>query len=175
MNSLKLIKFVLVMGLMLLSTQTLRPTAPISAGPTDYVGTLSERQFKLAEAILKQYAPEAEVHILSSQPLFLMVLGLTNKVGDHEYVVQFNKAYPVKDGVLFHELGHVIDSEDGRLGFKGGLTWNGENCNWAEEWSQRPWEKSAESWRECLQYDYDNKLLTHYDYWVELVWKLQNQ
>tara|TARA_R110000772_G_scaffold55472_3_gene126555 strand:+ start:247 stop:807 length:561 start_codon:yes stop_codon:yes gene_type:complete len=130
----------------------------------DYQKTLPFADLLLGNAILEQYAPNAKVYIVADQPLAYALSGLANQLEEHTYLIQISWESPSIKSTLFHELGHIIDAELGRLGFSP-HSWEGDVIVWGNvKWQDRPWEQSAEMWRECLQYEYENELLTHYEY-----------
>ena len=136
-------------------------------GTYDYQGTTPNKILKIAEAIRLEWAPEATIYIINKQPLTYGVSGLANQVGPHTYLIQLDDQAPDPEATIFHEMGHIIDAEEGRLDFRGHMYWNGKRCDWRIPWHERPWEISANAWRDCLIYDYNNRLLKHYDYAIE--------
>lgn len=133
-------------------------------GVYDYEGNMNRRDLAIMDAILKEYAPEATVYTLNNQPLSYGIIGLANKVGNHAYIIQFSTIKKSVTHVMFHEIGHIIDSETGRLDFNNGMTWDRVPCNFKQPWEERPWEISANEWRDCLLYEYHNKELKYYNY-----------
>lgn len=116
-------------------------------------------------AIAKQYAPDATIYALAGQPLSWGILGLANQVADHTYLIQFTSLnHKMTRVTMFHEMGHIIDAELGRLDFSNGMRWDGQECDFSGEWEDRPWEMSANDWRDCLMYEYENGELEYYDY-----------
>jgi len=139
---------------------------PLEPGAHNAEHTLIQTDFKIVKAILKQYAPEATVFFVGDQPLSYNILGLTNELGPHVYLVQISKNNPQPLSTLFHELGHVIDGEMGRLEWDP-YKWEGQKINFDKMWHERPWEISANEWRDCLVYEYENRQLEYYDYTLE--------
>lgn len=135
-------------------------------GLHDYEGTVPLQTEILVDAILDQYAPEASVYIFYDQPLSYNILGLANQLGEHTYLIQINPNAPSVQSTILHELGHIIDAEMNRLSFKNPMRWNGRPCDWTIPWWERPWEQSANEWRDCLQYEYENGQLESYPYWL---------
>jgi len=144
-------------------TTVIRPFEP---GVYDNEKTLLPHELKLAKAIAKEYAPSATIFILNDQPLQYTLGGLTNNVYDHTYVIQLQRNNPNHVSTLFHEFGHVIDAEDGRLEWAP-YKWEGNEIDFSAAWHERPWEISANEWRDCLIYEYENQQLQHYDFAVE--------
>lgn len=138
-----------------------------SAGAYNYESNVDIKTMRLMNAILEEYAPEATVYVMGKQPLGFMILGLANKVGPHTYTIQYASINPAVQETMFHEMGHIIDSERGRLDFRGGMKWEGKDCDFSQSWDKRPWEISANEWRDCLRYEYENKQLKHYNYQEE--------
>jgi len=136
---------------------------PLEPGAHNTAHTLLQTDFKIAKAILKQYAPEATVFFIGEQPLGYSILGLTNELESHVYLVQISGSNPQPKYTLFHELGHVIDAEMGRLEWDP-YKWDGQKINFDKMWQERPWEISANEWRDCLIYEYENGLLNYYPY-----------
>lgn len=137
------------------------------AGTYDYQGTAPARVMALAEAIRSEYTPEATIYIVAEQPLGYSVSGLANQLGPHTYLIQFHTNCPDPAETIFHEMGHIIDSETGRLDFRGYMYWDGVRCDWSIPWSERPWEISANEWRDTLLEQYKNRQLKNYDYSVD--------
>lgn len=138
-------------------------------GVYDYSGLLNKRDLHICKAIAKEYAPEARIYILPDQPLSYGILGLANQVGPNTYIIQTHRLNDRPLETLFHEMGHIIDSETGRLEFTGDMGWDGERCDFTIPWMERPWEISANEWRDCLRHEYLTGTLNHYNY---LVWEL---
>lgn len=139
---------------------------PFESGVYDNEKTLTIDELKLAKAIAKEYAPNATIFIVADQPLAYGISGLTNKPFENTYFVQITRNNPSRVSTLFHELGHVIDAEDGRLEWAP-FKWEGRAIDFSAPWSERPWEISAEEWKACLRYEYENRQLEHYDYALE--------
>jgi hypothetical protein len=142
-----------------------------SPGAEDYQQTVKHNDLALMKAILEKYAPEAKVYFILDQPLAYGILGITNKLASHTYLVQIHSMNPMIRETLYHEMGHVIDAELGRLDFRGDMKWDGIKCNFKQDWSVRPWEISANEWRDCLRYEYENHELNYsyyfYDYLIK--------
>jgi hypothetical protein len=145
-----------------------------TAGVYDYTGLLSTRDLNLCKAIAKQYTPDATIYVLDDQPLSYNILGLANQIGPNTYVIQLNNNNYREMETLFHELGHIIDAEQGILDFRGDMYWNGEKCDFTTLWWERPWEISANQWRECLRYEYETGQLEYYSYYLELEYVINN-
>lgn len=141
-------------------------------GTYDYQGTTPQKILRIAEAIRMEYAPEATIYIVSEQPLTYGVSGLANQVGPHTYLIQIHSTAPDPEATIFHEMGHIIDAEEGRLDFRGHMYWNGKRCDWTIPWHERPWEISANEWRDCLIYEYKERQLKHYDYALDAWMKM---
>ena len=139
---------------------------PDEPGAHDYEGTVPAHAEVLMDAVLKEYAPEAKVYVLYDQPLSYGIIGLANQVAPHTYLIQISAHSPNVQSTIFHELGHIIDSEMGRLKFKSPMRWRNITCDWTIPWHERPWEISANEWRDCLQYEYENGQLEHYPYFL---------
>jgi hypothetical protein len=152
-------------GLLLSSCQY----EPKDEGVYDYTNRLNGRDLAICKAIAKEYAPDATIYILDDQPLSYNLLGLANQIGDHTYLIQLNITNVRELETLFHEMGHIIDSEEGRLDFTGDMRWDGEVCDFNQPWWDRPWEQSANQWRDCLRYEYQTGRLKHYRYVYELL------
>jgi hypothetical protein len=150
-----------IIGLFLLVSCTPHPDTP---GCHDYEGHTPTSEEILISSIIKQYAPEASVHVLYEQPLGYGIMGLANKIGDHTYIIQIHGNNPDPLHTIYHEMGHVIDSEMGRLDFRGDMYWEGHKCDFEIPWYLRPWEQSANQWRDCLKYEHENGLLTSHPY-----------
>lgn len=140
----------------------------------DYTGLLTKRDLAICQAIAKEYMPDATIYILPDQPLAYGILGLANQVADHVYLIQIHNWNKIPLETLFHEMGHLIDAERGRLDFRGNMTWDGKPCDWKLAWMDRPWEMSANQWRDCLRYEYKSGTLKHYNYFWELLPKNLN-
>lgn len=147
------------------------PKATIG-GTYDYQGTTPQKILRIAEAIRMEYAPEATIYIVSEQPLTYGVAGLANQIGPHTYLIQIHSTAPDPEATIFHEMGHIIDAEEGRLDFRGHMYWNGKRCDWTIPWHERPWEISANEWRDCLIYEYKERQLKHYDYALDAWMKM---
>jgi len=133
----------------------------------DHSGLLLDRDLKICKAIAKEYAPNATIYIVPDQPLAYGILGLANQLAPHTYLIQVNMYNEWEMETLFHEMGHIIDAEQGRLQFTGDMSWDGTSCNFKIPWSQRPWEISANEWRDCLKHEYETGVLKGYDYSLE--------
>lgn len=159
-------RFLFVLFILLFSCSSDAQLEPVekSPGVYDYEQSMSMKDLTIMRAILKEYAPDARVFVIGKQPLSFFVGGLANKIGEHSYLIQFNSNNPLVRSTMYHELGHVIDSENGILDFKGDMYWHGHKCDFKIEWSERPWEISANQWRDCLEYEYLNRELKYYDY-----------
>lgn len=138
--------------------------APSDPGVHDYQRTVPPSNEILIDAILKEYAPEAKVYVIYEQPLSYNILGLANQVGPHTYLIQINSSNFDVRSTIYHELGHIIDAELGRLDFREPMRWYNIPCDWTIAWHERPWEVSANQWRDCLIYEYENGQLEHYPY-----------
>lgn len=133
----------------------------------DHSGILLDRDLRICKAIAAEYAPHATIYIVPDQPLTYGILGLANQLAPHTYLIQINRLNDFEMETLFHEMGHVIDSEQGRLEFTGDMSWDGITCNFEIPWNQRPWEVSANEWRDCLRQEYESGVLKGYDYSLE--------
>lgn len=142
-------------------------TTTYLGGTYDHEGNCPQKIINITEAIRKEWAPNATIYIVYDQPLAYGIIGLANKIGPHSYLIQYSSNNPDPEATLFHEMGHIIDSEQGRLRFITPMSWNGIECDFMIPWHERPWEISANEWRDCLIYDYNNRLLEHYDYALE--------
>jgi hypothetical protein len=151
--------------LLLISSCTVQER-PFEPGVYDSEKTLMHDELKLMKAIAKEYAPDATIFIIAEQPLAYGILGLTNKPHEHTYFVQITRFNESRASTLFHEMGHVIDSENGRLEWAP-FKWDGKNIDFSAPWIERPWELSAEEWKDCLRYEYETRQLEHYDYALE--------
>lgn len=157
----------LIVALFMVLSACTQPEVKTIGGTYDYQGTTPHKILKIAEAIRLEWAPNAKIYIISEQPLTYGVSGLANQVGPHTYLIQLDDQAPDPGATIFHEMGHIIDAEQGRLDFTGHMYWEGKRCDWTIPWHERPWEISANQWRDCLIYDYNNRLLEHYDYALE--------
>lgn len=155
-----------ILGLLLLLSSC-EVDQPVIGGTYAYEDNVPHNIINLTEAIRREYAPNAAIYILYNQPLSYGVLGIANKVGPHSYLIQFAGHNPDPTATIFHEMGHIIDSEQGRLIFKVPVRWEGKECDFSIPWHERPWEISANEWRDCLIYEYQNHQLEHYDYALE--------
>jgi len=144
-----------------------KPEVKTIGGTYDYQGVVPDMVFNLAEAIRAEYTPYANVYILTDQPLSYGIAGLANQLGPHTYIIQLHSNAPDPTATIFHEMGHIIDAERGRLDFRGHMYWDGKRCDWTIPWHERPWEISANEWRDCLIYEYQNHELKYYDYALE--------
>lgn len=156
----------LLVGILLLVGSCTVQERPFESGVYDNEKTLTIDELKLVKAIAKEYAPGATIFITADQPLAYGIGGLTNKPFEHTYFVQITHNNPSRVSTLFHEMGHVIDSEDGRLEWAP-FKWEGRAIDFSAPWHERPWEISAEEWKDCIRYEYENRLLKHYDYALE--------
>ena len=156
----------LLLGIFLLVISCVGQERPFEAGVYDNEKTLLKHELDLAKAIAKEYAPGATIFIIADQPLSYGIGGLTNNPFENTYFVQITRNNPSRVSTLFHELGHVIDAEDGRLEWAP-FKWEGRAIDFSAPWSERPWELSAEEWKACLRYEYENRQLEHYDYALE--------
>jgi hypothetical protein len=156
----------LLLGIFLLIISCVGQERPFEAGVYDSEKTLLKHELDLAKAIAKEYAPDATIFIIADQPLAYGIGGLTNNPFENTYFVQITRDNPSRVSTLFHELGHVIDAEDGRLEWAP-FKWEGRAIDFSAPWNERPWELSAEEWKECLRYEYENRQLEHYDYALE--------
>ena len=156
----------LLLGIFLLVISCVGQERPFEAGVYDNEKTLLIHELDLAKAVAKEYAPNATIFIIADQPLTYGIGGLTNKPFENTYFVQITRNNPSRVSTLFHELGHVIDAEDGRLEWAP-FKWEGRAIDFSAPWSERPWELSAEEWKACLRYEYENRQLEHYDYALE--------
>ena len=155
-----LMKRVIVLLLLMVSC-TPHPDTP---GCHDYEQHTPTSEEALINAVLRQYAPQASVHVLYEQPLAYGIAGLANKIGEHTYIIQLHSNNPDPLYTIYHELGHIIDSEMGRLDFRGDMYWDGVECDFEIPWYLRPWELSANQWRDCLKYEHENGELSSYPY-----------
>lgn len=142
-----------------------------SPGAEDYQQTVNHTDLALMQAILEKYAPEAKVYFILDQPLSYGILGITNQLAPHTYLVQVHSLNPMVRETLYHEMGHVIDAELGRLNFRGEMQWDGIKCNFKQNWQVRPWEISANEWRDCLRYEYENHELNYNYYLYDYLFK----
>ena len=156
----------LVIILFLTSCVTINNEVPNAQGVYNYAENVYRLDLNIAKAIQKQYAPNATVYIEYDQPLTYGITGLANKLDDHTYLIQLTMNNPDPLNTLFHEFGHIIDSENGRLSFAP-HAWDGVPCNFKQPWSERPWEQSANMWRDSLNNVYENGQLEGYDYTTE--------
>ena len=156
----------LLLGIFLLVISCVGQERPFEPGVYDNEKTLLVHELDLAKAVAKEYAPNATIFIIADQPLAYGIGGLTNKPFENTYFVQITRNNPSRVSTLFHELGHVIDAEDGRLEWAP-FKWEGRAIDFSAPWSERPWELSAEEWKACLRYEYENRQLEHYDYALE--------
>ena len=163
--------FLLILMFIMASCQNTRINQP---GVIDYSGLLNKRDLSICRAIAKTYAPDATIYIMPEQPLSYGILGLANQVAPHTYTIQIHYNTIIELETLFHEMGHVIDSEEGKLNFRGDMSWEGEKCDWEIQWMNRPWEISANQWRDCLRYEYQTGRLKNYAYAWELLPKYLN-
>lgn len=110
----------------------------------------------LLEQVTHDYlGSEVKVEYISHSPLHSTLGGVTHQLGPHHYLIQLSALTPSEIDrmrILLHELGHVIDIETGRLDFKT-HEWEGQKYPQLE-WQDRPWEKSANQWSDCLFYEY---------------------
>lgn len=155
-----------ILAILLLVSSCTVQERPFEPGVYDSEKTLLKHELDLAKAIAKEYAPGATIFIIADQPLSYGISGLTNKAFENTYFVQISRINSTRVSTLFHELGHVIDSEDGRLEWAP-FKWEGLVIDFSAPWHERPWEISAEEWKDCLRYEYENRQLEHYDYALE--------
>lgn len=155
-----------ILAILLLVSSCTVQERPFEPGVYDSEKTLLKHELDLAKAVAKEYAPGATIFIISDQPLAYGIGGLTNKLFENTYFVQISRVNSTRVSTLFHELGHVIDSEDGRLEWAP-FKWEGRKIDFSAPWHERPWEISAEEWKDCLRYEYENRQLEHYDYTLE--------
>lgn len=160
-------KWILIIFIFLTSCITVNQEAPNQPGVHNYSGTIYKLDLNIATAIQKQFAPNATIYIEYDQPLEYGIVGLANQLDEHTYLIQLSRQNPQPLYTLLHEFGHIIDAERGLLGFKEPYTWNGKVCNFKQPWDERPWEQSANVWRDSLFNVYENGQLEHYDYTTE--------
>lgn len=157
----------LIVALFMVLSACTQPEIKTIGGTYTYEDNVPQKIINLTEAIRAEYVPNANIYILYDQPLTFGVIGLANKIGPHSYLIQFAGHNPDPTATIFHEMGHIIDSEEGRLVFKTPMKWEGRQCDFSIPWHERPWEISANDWRDCLIYEYQNRQLEHYDYALE--------
>ena len=80
--------------------------------------------------------------------MFLGFNGITWQYNNGFYQISIN-AFQTDETeriwTIFHEIGHVIDMEEGRLQ-QFPLIWKDREYSETIPWEERPWEKSAEKW-----------------------------
>lgn len=160
-------RWILIILFCLTSCITVNQEAPNHPGVYNYSQNVHKLDLNIATAIQKQFAPNATIYLEYDQPLTWGITGLANQLHQHTYLIQLTRDNPYPLNTLFHELGHIIDAEDGKLGFKDPYTWNGVKCNFKQPWPDRPWEQSANVWRDSLTHSYKNGQLEYYDYKTE--------
>ena len=114
----------------------------------------SERHI-LEKACRDYLDSDVVIEYVSHSPLHSYIGGVTHQLGPKHYLIQLSAFSPSEVGrmrTLLHELGHVIDMESGRLDFQT-QAWDGQMYP-VMDWQDRPWEKSADQWAECLFYEY---------------------
>jgi hypothetical protein len=113
-------------------------------------------EFHLLQEVSRDYlGPDVTVYYIHSTPLHPFIYGITHKINHRTYMIQLNGLQEDEMSrvrTLLHEMGHVIDGYQGRLTYDP-ITWDGETYPMMD-WADRPWEKSANVWSDCLFYEY---------------------
>lgn len=139
----KKIIFILLLFPLFYKSQSI--VAPIEMDPREVI---------LAHRAAKNFISDTTITIIIKpySPLNEYIRGLTYQIHPKMYIIDLNYKIESKTErmwVLLHEMGHVIDMNNGFL-CQHPPKWMGKKLNPNLPWEVRPWEISADMWAERM-------------------------
>lgn len=112
--------------------------------------SMDYREVVLINRAAKNFIKDSSITIIikPESPLHPLIEGVTYQINPKLYTIDLN--FMVKNRrermwVLLHELGHIIDINNGMLN-QHPPRWMGRRMNNSLPWELRPWEMSADEW-----------------------------
>lgn len=115
---------------------------------------MNPREVILAYRAAKNFVRDSSITIIIKpySPLHPAINGVTCQVAPKMYIIDLNillRNKTLRKWTILHELGHVIDLNNGTLS-QFPSKWMGKKINNDLPWIIRPWEISADMWAEKM-------------------------